>query len=71
MKKETHMPDFTLLLNDQERSELARLLEQALSETRVEVHRTHFSPDYRATVQQEEGVIRGLLDKLRKTPVPA
>jgi len=65
------MPDFTLVLNEQERGELARLLEQALGETRVEVHRTHYSPDYRATVQKEEGVIRGLLDKLRKTPVPA
>ena len=65
------MLDFTLILNEQERAELTRMLEQALGDTRVEVHRTHFSPEYRATVQQEEGVIRGLLDKLRKSPVPA
>jgi hypothetical protein len=59
------MADFHLVLNEQERGELLRLLEQALGDTRVEVHRTH-APGYREEVQREEEVIRGLLDKLRR-----
>ena len=58
------MAEFTLTLNDRERTELLRLLEASLKETRVEVHRTH-TPGFRENVQLEEQVIRGLLDKIR------
>jgi hypothetical protein len=59
------MADFTLVLNEREREELLRLLEQSLKDTRVEVHRTH-TPGYRENVQLEEALLRGLLDKVRK-----
>jgi hypothetical protein len=58
------MAELTLVLNEPERRELLRLLNQALGDTRVEVHHTH-TPGYREIVQQEEAVIRGLLEKLR------
>jgi hypothetical protein len=57
------MAEFDLKINDQERTELLRLLTSSLGETRVEVHRTH-SPDYRETVKHEEEVIRHLLEKI-------
>ncbi len=53
----------TLTLNDEERVLIQGMFEQALRDTRVEVHRTH-TPDYRASVQHREEVIRGLLSKL-------
>jgi hypothetical protein len=59
------MADFTLVLNERERQELLRLLEQSLKDTRVEVHRTH-TPGYRENVQLEEALLRGLLDKVRQ-----
>lgn len=58
------MSTFTLQLSDEERTELLQLVEHSLKETRVEVHRTH-TPDYRASVQHEEGVLRNILAKLR------
>lgn len=57
------MAEFNLLINEQERAELLRLLRNSLGETRVEVHHTH-TPDYRESVKHEEEVIRGLLEKL-------
>ncbi len=62
--KENPMAEFTLMLNEQERTELLQLLEHSLKETRVEVHRTH-TPGYRENVQLEEQVLRNLLDKIR------
>ncbi len=35
------MAEFNLVINEQERAELLRLLRNSLGETRVEVHRTH------------------------------
>jgi hypothetical protein len=63
--EETAMAEFTLVLNERERQELLLLLETSLKETRVEVHRTH-TPGYRENVQQEESLLRGLLEKVRK-----
>jgi hypothetical protein len=63
------MGEIQLLLSPQERDELVRLLETALGDTRVELHHTDFSPDYKDKVKEEEGLIRSLLNKLR--PVPA
>jgi hypothetical protein len=55
----------TLTLTSEQRDLLLRLLDVALAETRVEAHRTHFSPDYRKQVLQEEEQIKALLGQLR------
>lgn len=52
-----------LVLTDEERVTLRNMLEIALRETRVEIHHTH-NRDFRALVQHQESVIRGLLAKL-------
>jgi hypothetical protein len=63
------MAEHYLVLTDEEREYLANLLNSALSETRVEVHRTH-TPAYRERVLHEEDLIRGLLAKLPPTEAP-
>jgi hypothetical protein len=55
----------TLSLNPDELALLLHLLETALDETRVELHRTHFSPSFRQEVKDEAGLLRGLLERLR------
>jgi hypothetical protein len=57
--------ELTLTVSAEEQAELLRLLEQALGDTRVEVHHTH-TPDYRDHVLHQERLIRGLLDKVRR-----
>jgi hypothetical protein len=61
----------TVNLTAEEQALLVRLLEGALGETRVEVHRTHFSPDFREALKQEEARIRALLAKLGQAPAGA
>jgi hypothetical protein len=56
---------WTVVLDEQERSELSQLLDHALRETRVEVHHTH-TPDFRDQVQRREEVFRRLIEKLRQ-----
>jgi len=56
-----------LALSNEERDLLLRILDVSLADTRVEAHRTHFSPDYRKQVLLEEELIRGLIGKLRVT----
>lgn len=56
-----------LPLTPEEKTLMVRLLETALGETRVEVHRTHFSPEFREEVKRQESLIRGLLLKVRQT----
>jgi hypothetical protein len=53
-----------LTLDEAESTELLRLLEYSLGETRVEVHRTH-TPQFRAGVQNEEGILKSILGKLQ------
>jgi hypothetical protein len=48
---------------------LHRMVESALGDTRVEVHRTHHTPAYREQVKAEEAMLRGLLEKLERKPV--
>ena len=60
------MPDFQLSLNEREKQYLEGLLESALSETRVEAHRTHYSPDFRQQVLGEEELVRQLLAKVQQ-----
>jgi hypothetical protein len=52
----------SFLISEEERAELVQLLEYALGENRVEIHRTH-TPDYRKRVLGEQTLLRGLLDK--------
>jgi hypothetical protein len=63
VRKETIMPDSSLTLTVEEREFLVGLLERTLKEKLVEEHRTR-TPSYRAVVEQEENVIKGLLTKL-------
>ena len=58
------MNEVTLRLTDEEREMLRRLLDSAMAESRVEAHRTHFSPWFREQVLDEEICIVGLLRKL-------
>jgi hypothetical protein len=58
------MSEVQLTLNAAERDLLLRLLRRELGDTRVELHHTHFSPDFRGEVKEEEALLRGLLGKL-------
>ncbi len=53
---------FAIDLLEEERAEVLNLLEQALGETRIEVHRTH-TPDYRDKVLHREIILRSLIQK--------
>ncbi len=59
------MPQLETAFTEAEKSLLIRLLETSLGETRTEAHRTHFSPEYRQQVLDEEKQIREILEKLR------
>jgi hypothetical protein len=59
------MTDVPLTLTANERDLIVRLLDHELGDTRSELHRTHFSPDFRDDVEREEKLLRQLLDKLR------
>jgi hypothetical protein len=63
--KGAFMAEFHLVLSEQEKSYLEGILKSALSETRVEVHRTH-TPDYRTQVLSEEDLVRKLIDKVQQ-----
>lgn len=65
---ETHLKtaETPVTLTQEERTYLARVLQNAIGETRVEVHRTH-SPQFRERVLNEEKLIRGLLSKLEES----
>jgi len=55
---------WTVVLDEQERSELSQLVDHAMREARVEVHHTH-TPDFRDQVQRREELLRRLIEKLR------
>ena len=59
------MADFSLSLTSHEKDYLLGLLKTMLTETRVEVHRTH-TPGFREKVIAEEDLVRGLLAKLER-----
>jgi hypothetical protein len=54
----------TLTVTVEEASELLQILEQSLSDTRVEMHHTH-TPDFRDKVHHREDLLRGLIAKFR------
>jgi hypothetical protein len=65
------MNEMHLSFTTEERALLHRLLQTALGDARVEVHRTHHTPAYREQVKAEEAMLRGLLEKLETNPVMA
>jgi hypothetical protein len=56
----------TMNLDAQEKSELRQLVETALTDLRVEIHRTH-TPDYRSQLLQREELLKRLIDKFKQT----
>jgi hypothetical protein len=62
----TTMSDMQVQLTIQERNLLIRILNRELGDTRVELHRTHFSPEFRGEVKEEEAMLRQLLGKLKR-----
>jgi hypothetical protein len=54
-----------LSLDERERTFLLGILQRELQDTHVEARRTE-SPDFQARVHQEETVLRGLINKLRR-----
>jgi len=54
----------TVEFDEQERAEVYQLLDEALRDTRVEVHRTH-TPDYREKVKQREEILKRLIERFR------
>jgi CRP-like cAMP-binding protein len=56
-----------LELTSEERALLLRLLDTEFRETHVELRRTR-STDFRQEVKKEEGLLRGLREKLRTVP---
>jgi len=65
------MNEMHLSFTTEELALLHRLVESALGEARVEVHRTHHTPAYREQVKAEEAMLRGLLEKMEMKPVMA
>lgn len=55
-------------LNHQEWDELTKLVENALSETKVELRRTR-NPEWREKLQEEENILDSLLGRLRESEV--
>jgi hypothetical protein len=55
----------TLTLTEEERSELASLLEHTLRDTLVEEHRTD-SPIYQEHIERREAALRSVNEKLRR-----
>ena len=64
------MTEFTIALNENERNELIRIINQEIEDTRVEMHRTH-SPAFRDDVKNEEELLGRLLAKLTRQPQSA
>lgn len=60
------MAELSLPLTSEERDLLLNMLHTALGETRVELHHTHFSPEFRDQVKHERDLLSGLLEKLRQ-----
>lgn len=60
----TTTTELKLVLTEEERSELLRVLESCLTETRTEKRRTD-TPQYHDELAHEEKLLRELLNKVR------
>jgi hypothetical protein len=58
------MTNLRIELNAEQHELLVRLLNSALKQKQVEVHRAEFSREFRNQLESEEAAIRELLDKL-------
>jgi len=65
------MNEMHVSFTSEELALLHRMVESALGEARVEVHRTHHTPAYREQVKAEEAMLRNLLGKMEMKPVMA
>jgi len=65
------MNEMHLTFTPDELALLHRMVQTALGEARVEVHRTHHTPAYRDQVKAEEAMLRALLEKMEPKPVLA
>ena len=55
----------SLSLDEEESTELLQLLEVALQDLRVEVHRTH-SPNYRERLVKREALLKRLIERFHQ-----
>ena len=62
------MCETQLLLNEEEKELLVKLLEREVSQRLVEEHRTR-APAYREHILHDEAVLRGMLAKLNEATV--
>jgi len=60
----TTSKQYTLVLDEEQRAELQRVLEDARIETHVELRRTD-TPAYRETVHHEEALLQKLTEMVR------
>jgi hypothetical protein len=63
------MNEIQLTVSERERELIYGLLDRELGEVRVEVHRTHWSPEMRADLEAREALVRQMLDKLKLAAV--
>jgi hypothetical protein len=56
-------PQFSLVLTEEERTQLLSMLTQVLRDTRVEAHRTD-APDYREWVERREAILQDIVNRL-------
>jgi hypothetical protein len=56
----------SLSLDGEESAELLQLLEVALQDLRVEVHRTHSSPEYREQLMKREALLKRLIERFHQ-----
>jgi hypothetical protein len=56
-------PALSLTLDEHEVNEVLGLLDVALRDLRVEIHRTH-TPDYRESLKQREALLQQLIEKV-------
>ncbi len=68
MTAATEVLTHSFVLTEDERAELMRILERAMEESRIEIHRTH-TPDYRDRVMGEQALLRSLMEKLQNPRV--
>jgi hypothetical protein len=61
----TDAPLVTLSLSEQERTLLLSVLDQALREKRIEVHRTD-ALEYREHLEQQEALLNRFVERLRQ-----
>jgi hypothetical protein len=58
--------EFTIALSQEERDHLLSLLERALRDKQIEVHRTD-ALEYKEFVQRQEALLQQVLDKVKRS----